>query len=274
MILKRHYLPPMVTEVTLCPLGDIQWIGEPGDVAFDSLQTHIAQCLQQPHPLFVGMGDYIDFASPSNREAIKAAGLYDNARTVIAKATRDLVDDVYERILKPTAGRWLGMVQGHHHFPLDDGVDSDEYLAQLLDSPWLAEFGLIKMRFADGYDITIGVFHGSGGSSVFPHGGLNKPFRFAPHVRLDLLLMGHTTKKAASEFSIMRFEAPEGGPDRLEHDECKLVNTGGWTKGYLDGKETYVSKAMLSPVVLGQPMIHIRPRFREGLWEPRITAEV
>lgn len=261
-------------EVTICPLGDIQWAGDPDDLAYAHLLDHIARCAKSPHPLYIGMGDYIDFASPSNRERLAHARLYDTAKKVIADASRHLVDDLVHQILKPTVGHWLGLTQGHHHHPVvigkhadgsDKIVDSDLYLAGLLKTKFLDEFACIKLQWPGGRDFGIVAFHGKG-SSVFPWGPLNQLWRLVPNFSADLFLMGHQTKIAM------------GGTSRLSidgktHRVIRIVGTGGWTKGYVVGRRTYISEGGLSPVALGQPMIHIRPRIFGGRWEPNWTVE-
>lgn len=282
MRIQRVYIDgDPLQEVTLCPLGDVQWAGDREDIAFDHLQRHIAKCLSQPHPLFIGMGDYVDFASPSNREALQQARVYDNARKVIQDATRKLVEEAYELIYAPTTAKWVGLVQGHHHFSVG-GQDSDEYLCHLLQAPFLEEMGVVVIKWRTGNqlhgEVVAMAVHGDG-YSVFPWGPLNKLYRFAPNIHADILLMGHHTKKAHTDHDQLVIETPEDGPDHLAHRPCHLVGTGGWGKGYVLGKPTYVSKAMYSPVALGQPIIHIRPRFDDTThplikrWEPVITVE-
>lgn len=277
MILHRHRLKSATTEVTLCPLGDIQWAGEPADIAYDHLEEHIVLCLAQPTPLFIGAGDYIDFASPTMRDALAKVN-YDTAQKVITDAVRALVDDLYARLLKPTRGKWLGLVQGHHHYGIGPplNIDSDQHLATLLKTTFLEEFGYVKLEFGGPeYTVNFIVFHGSG-SSVFPWGPLNRLYRLAPNFTVDFLMMGHQTKKATADFD--RIEFPDAGPDRLEHRSVRLFGTGGWSKGYINGRPTYVSRAAMNPVALGQPLVHIRPRFRTStdggkVWDPRITIE-
>lgn len=282
MELHRVRLKKATQQVTVCPLGDIQWAGDEEDLAYDRLQEHLDLCLSLPTPLFVGMGDYIDFASPSNRERLANARLYDTAQKVIRDASKALVDDLYNRLLKPTKGKWAGIAEGHHHHPvvvrtLKDGSevhqDSDVYLSDLLGTKYLAEFGMVKLEFPEGGSVDIVVIHGSG-NSVFPWGPLNKLYRIAPNFDADLFLMGHQTKKAMGEFDRVKFPDTH---DTLEHKDIKLVGTGGWTKGYVAGRRTYISQAALNPVALGQPLIHIRPRFRKvagrQIWEPGITVE-
>jgi hypothetical protein len=268
-----------ITPVTICPLGDIQWAGDEADLAYDRLALHLKDCLSRPTPLFVGMGDYIDFASPSNRERLTDAKLYDTAKRVIADASKGLVDDLYRRLLKPTEGKWLGLTQGHHHHPVllgksksneDLTMDSDVYLAGLLKAKWLDEFGFVRLTWPGGGVFHVVVYHGKG-SSVFPWGPLNQLWRLVPNFHADLLLMGHQTKKAMAETDRLMF--PETG-DKVRHMTVKIVGTGGWTKGYIPGRRTYISEAGLSPVALGQPMVHLRPHVVDGRWDVGMTVEL
>ena len=278
MQITTHKLKRSTQQVTVAPFGDCQWAGDEEDIAYDLLEEHIGNCLEQPTPLFLGCGDYLDFASPSMRRALETHVTYDTAKKVIANASKALVDDLYRRLLKPTHGKWLGLTQGHHHHPvktseLKDGTavmeDSDVYLAKLLDAPWLDEMGVIKLVFPGGGVFRILVFHGSG-SSVFPWGPLVRLYRLMPHFQVDLLVCGHHTKKAMSE--VDRLEFPVDSDD-IKHQTIKMVGAGGWMKGYINGRRTYVSTAGLGPVALGQPLIHLRPRVRKGIWEPRMTVE-
>lgn len=278
MEIQRVRLSSPLQRVTICPLGDIQWAGDEEDLAYEHLQDHLKLCLALPSPHFIGMGDYIDFASPSNRQRLQDARLYDTAKKVIADAGRNLCDDLIERLLKPTKGKWLGLTQGHHHHPVvvgknkrkeDITVDSDVYIAQRLSAPFLDEFGFIELSWPGGGEFHIVAYHGKG-SSVFPWGPLNQLWRLVPNFHADLLLMGHQTKKAVAETDRLLF--PRTGK-KIFHMTVKIVGTGGWTKGYVAGKRTYVSEGGLSPVALGQPIVHLRPRLRGVQWEPGMTVE-
>jgi len=278
MYIRTHKMKSATARLTICPIGDCQWAGDEEDIAYDLLEEHIGNCLEHPNPLLVGMGDYGDFASPSMRRALETHVTYDTAKKVIADAAKHLVDDLYKRLLKPTRGKWAGLTQGHHHHPvkiseLKDGTavmeDSDVYLAKLLDAPWLDEMGVIKVVFPGGGVFRMLAMHGSG-SSVFPWGPLIKLYRLMPHFSVDLLLIGHQTKKAMGEVDRLEFPAES---DDIRHMTIKMVGTGGWMKGYINGRRTYVSTAGLGPVALGQPLIHLRPRIRKGIWEPMMTVE-
>jgi len=277
MELYRH--PPFrtaTTEVTICPLGDIQWAGDEEDLAYDSLLEHRDLCLRQPNPLFVGMGDYIDFASVSNRRALESDGLYDTAKEIIADASKHLCDDLLNRLLRETTGKWLGLTQGHHHHPVvvskrkspeghDFTLDSDVYLAKQLKAKYLDEFGFVRLTWPKGGKLDVVVYHGKS-YSVFPWGPLQQMYRLMPGFHADLFLMGHQTKKGVS---VIPWIAQDGA--RTVGRNRYIVATGGFSPGYSVGSVdawgepggSYVEKKMLIPVALGAPLIMLRPIFEE-----------
>lgn len=283
MILSQTTIQGCTTEVTICPLGDLQWAGDRRDIAFDHLQEHIERCLSLPNPLFLGMGDYIDFMSPSNRDAWRGARIYDTSRRVVDDKARELTADVYETILKPTKGKWLGMLSGHHYFPLQSGGNTDMLLCSMLDAPYLGVCTVINLAFVEKthtQSIKIYAHHGCG-DSVFPHGPVQKLYRVAPHWNVDVFVMGHQTKLAKARYDRVDPIFPSKGEARLGHRNVLLVGAGGWSKGYVeeDRYGTYVEKGMMNPVALGQPVIHVRPKWRTTtrhgiqVWEPNITEE-
>lgn len=116
MELVTHTFPLKHSKpVTIIPIGDIQWAGERGSTALGLLQRTIERGLEED-AWFVGMGDYIDFLSPSNRQRLASAALYDTAMDVVDSKAMELTEEIYEKALKPTKGRWLGCV------PLDTEI--------------------------------------------------------------------------------------------------------------------------------------------------------
>jgi hypothetical protein len=163
-------------------------------------------------------------------------------------------------------------------------VDSDVYLSELLNAPYLSEMAIVKLRWpneqtgAPRHGVNILAFHGAG-SSTFPWGPLNKLYRIAPNFNVDILLQGHHTKVAKANFDFIDPVDDEVNGDRLDHRTRHMIGTGGWGRGYIEGRPTYVSAGVFPPVTLGQPIIHIRPRYRvttstgARVWEPQIKEE-
>lgn len=265
--------------VTIAPLGDIQWDGHADKVALRHLNAHLDEC-DRRDALYVGMGDYIDFASPSNRQKLRGAALYDSAKDVIDRAATVVTDEIAE-ILSRTSNRWLGLLAGHHYYEFEDGTTSDTRLSETLGAPFLGDCAYVRLSFVDGNhtgSVLLWAHHGSGnGKSA--SAGLTKLEDVAKAFDADIYLMGHTSKRGA--LPINRVEAVfHGASFRLRHREQWLVNTGCWLRAYREGNKhrgvasgDYVEKAMMRPVSLGAPIITVTPRWKAGAFDPSIKVE-
>jgi hypothetical protein len=229
---------------------------------------------------FVGLGDYTDFASPSNRKRYKQADLYDNAQDAIELTARYLAREVYKKYLVGTY--WLGLVHGHHYFEFVDGTNSDQYLASLLDTAYLGTSAIIRLHFEEGCKsgaILLWMHHGNGGG-MKSYSPLTKLENLAMSWDVDIFLMGHQTKVATSKIDRV-YPVFHGDSAKLYHKTVHLVGTGGWSKAYMIGNKRgntpqgcYVEQKMLMPVALGAPIIYIDPEWKNGKWSPRIRVEV
>lgn len=295
MELVSYTIPRKVadhTPVIVAPIADIQWAGKRGPTAKDTLRRHLDRCLEL-NAWYVGLGDYIDFLSPSNRQRLRAAALYDTAEDVIDDKAMDLVQELYELYLKPTKGRWLGMLHGHHFASLKTGETTDQRLCQMLDTRFLGTSAYIRLQFTGGHgraNVVIWAHHGCGGG-MKAAAPLNKLENLAPHWEADIFLLGHMTKRATApiERVIPRWHG-QNAPD-LVHKEVHLAGCGGFSKGYVVGARQgrvpmggYVEQRMLNPTSLGAPIIRITPKRRydiegrrghnSGEWAPEIRVEV
>ena len=120
------------------------------------------------------MGDYVDAHSPSNRIRLSEAlaGAYDSTVNSIDVAGFKDIDTLYE-LFKPSKGRWLGMIRGHHwcQFSGSKG-DTTTILAQKLDTKNLGDCACLELNFGGGLSAKIWAHHGvgSGMSSSSPMG--------------------------------------------------------------------------------------------------------
>lgn len=254
----------------IMPIGDIQWFGEGNEVCIDKLAAHIKWGMER-NAWFIGMGDYIDAFSPSNRQKLKEAGLYDTAYRVLSNAARDITDELYERALKPSCGRWLGLLAGHHYATLTDGVTTDQYLCGKLKAPFLGDCGYVRLLFNAGDkktgQVLIWAHHGVGSGQTMA-APLNKLEKLPASWEGDIFLMGHYSRVCAIPvdrcFPI--YPHASGTQEaRLLYKTVLLVGTGSFMKGYIEGAErgTYVEKGMMRPVSLGAPVIYVTPRFKK-----------
>src|SRR5262249_11348343 len=182
-------------EVRIVFVGDIQWNGKRSNsTALGALKDTLAKGMNDG-AYFVGMGDYTDFMSPSNRQRMKAAALYDNAEEAIDNTALDLVSELYELALKPTKGRWLGMVEGHHPAELRSGETTDMRLCEMLGTTFLGTCGVIHLtlmtRERCETPITLWLHHGQGNGQTgyYPLARLEKVY--ADQEGIDVFAIGH-----------------------------------------------------------------------------------
>lgn len=270
-------------EVQIMPVGDVQC--GTLDCDEDRLRRQIDWALEQevrggPPIYYLGMGDYVDCLSPSNRQAWRATPLYDVAQQMMA----DKAEEYAQRFLKlvdGTHGRWLGLLEGHHFFQFEDGTTSDTRIAKALGTTHLGTCAFVRLRFVQStarMTCTIWCHHGTG-SGAMAHSPLNKLYPVMHAFDADVYLMGHQTKKAAAP--VPRIYMSEKPPYKLIARKKIIAGTGGFSRGYMQGSRAvgnpdlprggYVEQGMMTPVTLGGIIIKVRPVWTKP---PRLDINV
>src|SRR3990167_7734205 len=178
-------------QIQIMPIGDIQ-LGSPG-TDIKRLREHVQWGID--HGVFwVGMGDYTDFLSPSNRRYLKNSGLYDTANELIEKWHREHLEELKD-ILRPTKGKWIGLHEGHHYFEYGDGTTSDTELCRYLDAKFLGTCAatriVFKNKYRNGVECWIWSHHGEGGGMS----GVARLLKVAPGFpQMDIFIQGHNTQ--------------------------------------------------------------------------------
>lgn len=250
----------------IMPIGDIQAGTEAADL--DLLADNVARGMKAG-AYFIGMADYIDMGSPSNRKLWKAANFYDSIYKTMDQAV-EKVESAVADILAPTKGRWLGMLSGHHFWKYETGSTTDINLCQRLGARHLGDCAMVALRLQDdsrhAVSCVIWAHHGAGsGTSIAAP--LTKIEKVIEWAEADLYLMGHQHKRVAA--NVPRFYITNKG--KLLAKEKLVVCTGSYLKAYMQGSKeagiaggTYVEKAMMRPVTLGSPLIHAEPAWDDG----------
>ena len=92
------------------PVGDIQLQHDRAAVDIDRLKRDIQWGVDH-NARYIGMADFIDMESPSNRTALERSGVYDSVIDALDAKAEDL-EEVLKEILKLTIGRRLGVLEG------------------------------------------------------------------------------------------------------------------------------------------------------------------
>lgn len=251
--------------MTLFPIGDVQL--NPVDPPNTRLRAHIEWALTQPNPYFIGMGDYIDVASPSNRSRIQAANLYDSVQDVLENGAQKGVEQ-FKELVRGTEGRWLGLLHGHHFYEFRDGSTSDTRLCSLLGTTYLGSCAFVRLSFkrinaGGALSCTIWAHHGAG-SGMKASAPLNRLENIVHYFDADVYLMGHMSKKVGAPLD--QLYMTHKNPARIEHRTKIIAGTGGFSQGYkqnskhgLYARGSYVEQAMMTPAALGGVAIRITP---------------
>jgi hypothetical protein len=268
-------------EVRIVPMADIQYGAQGCDV--DLLKEKVAWAMKED-AYFLGLGDYVDVASPGQRRQMATINLYDS--------TREFMDDQADKhikglmgILGKTKGRWIGMLRGHHYWPFADGTTSDTRLANALGTKFLGDCAAILLRFkircAHGTSVTAKLWcHHGVGSGLTAGAVLNRLEHVIKVFSADAYLMAHQHRLAATKVPWIDYEVTHTHRLRWNTKERVLAAVGSFLKGYELGSKdpagnpagSYVEKAMLTPTSLGCTMLLIRPRILQGY--PRVDVDI
>jgi len=244
----------------------IFFFGDTHDCAEDSDDDYIQELRRQSEKspyecsLFLGIGDYGDFASTSERRSINHAGLHD---TTIAKLDREAHDDLNKRVksLEFMRGRLIGLHNGNHDWCMSNGKYASEILAERLGCRHLGYSAhsriAVKQIFPRGGTcslITIFSSHGKGSGKLLgsPWNSLEQMSRIINNA--DLYAMGHD--HSLGSIPDTRLEVVYN--NKSKQSELKMVKrlfirTGSSLRGYVPGKRSYISKALYKPCSLGFP---------------------
>ncbi|MCG3772211.1 MAG: hypothetical protein JW384_03417 [Nitrosomonadaceae bacterium] len=265
----QHGLAMPWEEVIVMPVGDVQLGG--GGVDLERFKRTIAWGLEH-NAMFIGMGDYVDVASPSNRQTLKSAKLYDSIHSALNEAAEDM-QNRFLKLVKGTEGRWLGLLEGHHYFDYEDGTTTDTRIAKALGAPFLGTCAFVRLSFKhpggeSSAACTIWCHHGSG-NGVVAHSPLNKLYHVMHTFEADIYIIGHQTKKPAVK--VPRLYMTSRPPYSIASKDKILAGTGGYSLGYewqsktpngAKAEGSYVEKGMMTPVSLGGITIRIKPTMK------------
>lgn len=278
-------------ELLIIPIGDVQYLKGNEACDFERFKRVIQYGVEN-NAYYIGMGDYVDGFSPSNRGRLLAA-LADGSLYDAGQDSLDLLGEMnlaeLEKVLEPTKGRWLGLLEGHHFWQFADGTTSDMRLAQFLKAPFLGTSAMVQVkipvsntikggRVTHNAEFVIWCHHGRAGGKL-----LSAPVNQLEHVikafDADVYLVGHHHKVSAAKTARIVPKFGEKGSNWLEHKDLYLACTGSFLKGYMAGntkggkpRGSYVEAGMMNPVALGVVMIRAKARILHGI--PKLELSI
>ena len=277
-------LAPDQREVILVPIGDIQ-AGAAG-CQLDLLDKHIKRWNKKKNVCYIGMGDYVDVMSPSNRDKWLSvqAGMYETPKAAMDFGVANFQQQV-ENILAPTKGKWVGLLTGHHNYPYQDGTTVDTRLAEFLKAPYLGHSTLAHMQFRskdNKRNVTFKLYahHGQGMGTTLEASIRTLRNRVVPYWFAHVYLIGHYHQVVSASVPWINTRVKSTGEIVWESVDRKLVTTGSYLTGHTANSKdatgmaagAYPEEKLLPPNVLGGPVLFLRPDLNASY--PTVNVEV
>lgn len=243
-------------EIHIQPFGDVHRDTTTCDV--ERWRWFLKSAKEMPdNTLFVGMGDFHDFASAKEAKILKNSDIHDQ--------TKDMLDEIVIRNNRKFAqeisfmrGRLIGMLDGNHNWVFRNGKTATEDLCERLGCPYLgwlshvtidvemySEIGKSRGNHCNIYLI---LCHGKAGgkllgTSITQVTDLARIFPVA-----DIYIMGHDHQRGAWPASIL---IPGTNKSLIKQKRQMFCRSGCFKKGYVEGISGYEIGRLLRPNDLG-----------------------
>lgn len=221
----------------------------------------------------IGLGDYNDFQSPSERAADSSANRGYGKHETTLKEYDKLVERLtleFAKVMSPWRGHIIGLQEGHHYgcysafFRKDyRGSSNTEHLADLLATTYVGQLGLYYLDLGHGLEFRILGAHGYGGART-PGARVIKRVAMNQVFEADLYLMAHDNTKMAISDNVLIYNS-RGEYVTKKRTYC---GTGSFQRAYPPDTPSggYVEALLLPPSDLGATVTSIKKEKLNGKW--------
>lgn len=245
---------------TLVAFGDVHRYGKL--CSDDRWLKFLREARSIEHPLFLGMGDYLDMFSGSERRAIRNDDLHEQSIDTLEKFYYERLDQFAEEI-GFMAPHLVGLLEGNHHMKFQDGTTSTQYLCRKLKCKYLGNQCFVRLSFQrttiNGTAVYLTLFasHGLSSMARTVSGGFNAVEKMELVAEADIFLMGHNHQRGAIPFSKVHLLDLPGGLLKVVERRGYFVRTGSFMRSYVPGERSYTANRLLRPADLGPVPINI-----------------
>lgn len=247
---------------TLVPFGDVHY-GAPLHCKSEWKRFCDRQ-KDRKDVMFLGIGDYCDLVSASERSRIKMGkdGLHESTMSRIEDMYRSTIDDFYETV-SFMKNRCIGMIEGNHYGNFGDGTTTTQRLCQKLNAKYLGVISLVRLQFLVTKTMYVSIdvlaHHGKGGGQLAGT-PFNQVAKMADIAEADVYLMGHDHNRGCVTGQRIRpYQNSKTGKIIMRERKVIYGRTGSFLKGYVPGKVSYIADSALKPANLGWIEIEITP---------------
>ena len=248
---------------TLIPFGDVH--RDSPHCAVERWKEDLEEWSKIKNALFLGLGDYTDFLSTSERQCVGRGELHDSTKTSLDNLAKSRIKEMAKE-LSFMRGKLVGLVNGNHYYQFENGTTGDHMLADALGCKFLgvATFVRLVFRWPGKNQLrtcSIDVFaHHGAGTGQKPHTSLGAVARMAEWAEADIVLQGHDHKRGALPLNpILTLSRNNYGELHVKERQRWIGRTGSYLKAYVDGERGYNVDAGRGPCSLGHIQFQLTP---------------
>ena len=247
--------------IYLFPFGDIHRSSPSCDV--DRWLEFLNWAKSKKRAYYLGMGDYDDLASTSERAILNNKNLHDSTIRTLDEHYKEHTDSFHKEI-EFMGDRLIGLLEGNHYQDLQSGMTTTQYLADKMGCKYLGVSSFIRLvlkhkKRNTSQKLDIWAHHGKGASKLVG-GSLNRVEQMLTSANADIYLMGHDHKKSAGYVNTLELKQSNRSSLKLSSRKKLLARTGSFLKSYTPGEVSYVADMALNPADLGVIKIELTPR--------------
>lgn len=242
---------------TLIPFGDVH--RDSNAFADAEWKAFLERGRNLQNGLFLGMGDYFDSYSFSERVIIADHKVHDSTKRNMENESKNRVRELAKE-LSFMRGKCIGILSGNHYVSYSDGTTCDMILAQALNAPFMGECAAFRLRLEESRGTvpwraryaTVDIFahHGRGGGRT-TGGRMQAVDELQKICEADIFLMGDNHARGALPVGDkLRIISP-CGKLYIRTRRAWIGRTGSFLKGYEPGTSSYVAHRALPPASLG-----------------------
>lgn len=245
--------------IYLIPFGDVHRDSPMCNV--EKWHEFLGWAKKKQRCLFIGMGDYVDLASTSERALLGNHILHDS--------TRETLNQIY---IKHSAkfvkeidfmqGKLLGLIEGNHYGQLDNGTTTTQRMCDSLNTKYLGCMSVIRLSLKYGKkcsSIDIVAHHGRGAGRMLGS-SLNGVQKMAETVHGNIYLQGDDHRKLVGMTTKLEISSGKNNDIKLKHMKQIFLRTGSFLDSHIDGRASYVVDANMNPTDLGVVKIELTPK--------------
>ena len=256
--------------VVIRPFGDVHRDSPNCDV--DRWREWLKYCekTDTPQTFYIGMGDYLDFASEGERTKLKSDKIHGSTIDRFERAIkRDVADLASE--LSFMSGRLLGLIGGNHEWDFEDGTNATQLLGKHLGCKYLGWLAYVRLSLtnkttADNQrkgSLDLFVSHGraSGKLAGSPINSVDDMRRICNSA--DFYGMGHDHQKMVKEETSLHFPTSKCSDLIMTQRQQYLFRSGAFLRSYMPNSKSYAISALYRPSSLGTVEFEVRFRTRK-----------